>query len=107
MARGADPKLPGPWGFPVGHFEAYYGHIETLRESGVDLLKPIAGGRPHAGQTYLMHAVHGGRDNVIDYLVKLGADPAQKDANGRTAADHVIEYKRIVMAAKLKAGWTQ
>ena len=54
-----------------------------------------------------MHAVHGGRDNVIGSLVKLGADPAQKKANGRTAGDHAIEYKRILMAAKLKAGWAQ
>ncbi len=108
MKHGGDPKRPGPWGFPVGHFAAYFGHVETLeamRQSGVDLLQPIARDRPHAGGTYLMHTVHGGKQAAIEYMLKLGADPKQKDAEGRDAIDHAMNYKHFAIAAKLKAGW--
>ena len=105
LSIGADPNLPGPWGFPVGHFAPFYGFVETmdaLRESGVDLLKPINADRPHAGATYLMHAVHGGKMHSVDYMLRLGADPNQKDAQGKTAFDHALDYRHVVIAAKLK-----
>jgi ankyrin repeat protein len=105
LSIGADPTQPGPWGFPVGHFASFYGFIETmdaLRESGVDLLKPIVADRPHAGATYLMHAVHGGKMHSVDYMLKLGADPKQKDAQGKTAFDHALDYRHVAIAAKLK-----
>jgi uncharacterized protein len=105
LSIGADPTRPGPWGFPVGHFAPFYGFTETmdaLRESGVDLLKPIAADRPHAGATYLMHAVHGGKMHSVDYMLKQGADPKQKDAQGKTAFDHAVDYRHVVIAAKLK-----
>jgi ankyrin repeat protein len=108
LKLGGDTSRPGPWGFPVGHFAAYFGHVETLeamRAAGIDLLRPIAPDRPHAGETYLMHAVHGGKERAIEYLLRLGADPKQKDAQGRDAADHAVNYKHFALAAKLKSGW--
>ena len=105
LSIGADATRPGPWGFPVGHFAPFYGFTETmdaLRESGIDLLKPIAADRPHAGATYLMHAVHGGKMHSVDYMLKLGADPKHKDAQGKTAFDHALDYRHVVIAAKLR-----
>lgn len=102
---GADPALPDPWGFLVGHFAPFYGFTETidaLRESGVDLLKPIAADRPHAGATYLMHAVHGGKTHSVDYMLRLGAEPKQKDAQGKAAFDHAVDYRHVAIAAKLR-----
>jgi len=76
--------------------------MDALRESGVDLLKPIAADRPHAGATYLMHAAHEGKMLSVDYMLHLGADPKQKDAQGKTAFDHAVDYRHVVIAAKLE-----
>lgn len=87
------------------HFAPFYGFTETmdaLRESGVDLLKPIAADRPHAGATYLMHAVHGGKTHSVDYMLRLGAEPKQKDAQGKAAFDHAVDYRHVAIAAKLR-----
>ncbi len=95
IAQRADSDRPGPFGFPEGHFAAYYGHVESLRalrEAGVDLLAPIPNGRQHAGATYLMHATHGGNQAAVEYLLSLGADTRQKDAAGRDARDHARAY---------------
>jgi ankyrin repeat protein len=35
-------------------------------------------------------------------MLKQGADPKQKDAQGKTAFDHAVDYRHVVIAAKLK-----
>ena len=38
----------------------------------------------------------------VDYMLHLGADPKQKDAQGKTAFDHAVDYRHVVIAAKLE-----
>lgn len=105
IERGADTTTPGPCGFPVGHFAAYFGDVEALkamRASGVDFRKPIAAPRPHAGQTYLMHAAHGGKREAIEYLLSTGVDPGTRDASGKDAADHALAYGHTALVEYLR-----
>lgn len=106
VERGADTTTPGPWGFPVGNFAAYYGFVDVLKamhEAGVDFRQPIAAPRPHPGQTYLMHAAHGGKREAIEYLLSTGVDPAARDADGKNAADHALAYGHLSLVQYLRS----
>ena len=106
IRAGADPATPGPWGFPVGHFAAYFGFndcLQALRDAGVDLNAPIAANRPHAGATYLMHAVHGGKQATVDFLLDAGGNLNARDALGKTAIDHAMDYKHVALANYLRS----
>ena len=106
VRAGANPNTPGPWGFPVGHFAAYFGFnncLQALRDAGVDLNAPIAANRPHAGATYLMHAVHGGKQATVDFLLDAGGNLKARDALGKTAMDHAVDYKHDALANYLRS----
>ena len=106
VGAGADPNTPGPWGFPVGHFAAYFGFndcLQALRDSGVDLNAPISSNRPHAGATYLMHAVHGGKQATVDFLLAAGGNLSARDALGKTAIEHAVDYKHVALANYLRS----
>lgn len=105
MANSADPYATGPWGYPVANFAAYYGFVESLRAlgaAGVDLHRPIPAGRPHAGETMLMHAVQGGKPDAINYLRSTGSKIGQADPQGDTAVDHALRYGHTQLAFQLR-----
>ena len=35
-------------------------------------------------------------------MLNLGADPNLKDAQGKTAFDHAVDYRHVAIAAKLR-----
>jgi len=47
-------------------------------------------GRDQEGKTALMAAAEGGRDRLVKLLLDRGADPALKDAAGKTALDYAM-----------------
>ncbi|MDK2124194.1 ankyrin repeat domain-containing protein [Parachitinimonas caeni] len=105
LAAGANPGQAGPYNYPVGNFAAYWGRckvLATLREGGVDLLRPTPAQSAHPGETYLMHAAEGGSRECIKYLLQLGAKTDERDAAGRTAADHAKQYGHDWLAFLLK-----
>lgn len=105
-ARGANPHEPGPFGYPVANFAAYYGNIsalKALKESGIDLLSAVPLAQAHDGETFLMHAAQGGRAEAVEYLQSLGARADQRDPRGMNASDHAKAYGHFWLATKLWA----
>lgn len=77
--------------------------IEMLLDAGADInaqvtdshtrtavLVSYVQGRDQEGKTALMAAAEAGRDRIVKLLLDRGADPAIKDAAGKTALDHAM-----------------
>ena len=64
---------------------------------------PAEDGIPTApgGVTPLMAAAAGGREAVVELLLRCGADPARRDARGRTAAFYAREAGHHHLAERL------
>jgi ankyrin repeat protein len=79
------------------------GRLEVLRA----LLEAGAARRPEgdpAGPpTALMQAAAAGQAEAVSLLLRHGADPALRDRDGRTAADHAQEGGHDDLAARLAA----
>jgi len=79
---------------------AFRGHLDViqwlLENSGCDVNH-----RNHAGQTTLMMAALFGREEIIDLLLKHGADPGIQDAMGNRAATLAVAQGQQAVAKKL------
>ena len=64
-----------------------YKVVQALVSSGVDLDKKSAGLTP------LMHAARQNRTEIVELLLKRGANPKIKSLNGFTALDHAKNSK--------------
>ncbi len=64
------------------------GDVERVRTLLPPYGDPVVDGPPAApgGLTQLMIAASGGHEAVVELLLAGGADPAQRDARGRSAA---------------------
>jgi ankyrin repeat protein len=75
--------------------------IDLLLDAGAKVNTQIIGSRTHTGtlmsyvagrdqegRTALFTAAEGGRDRVVKHLLERGADPAVRDATGKTALDY-------------------
>ena len=60
--------------------------IEDSRTHTAKIMAYVAG-RDQEGRTALFAAAEGGRDKVVEHLLARGADPAVRDAAGKTALD--------------------
>ncbi len=67
---------------------AQRGDVERVRTLLPPYGDPVVDGPPAApgGLTPLMIAASGGHEAVVEVLLACGADPAQRDARGRSAA---------------------
>lgn len=72
------------------------------------LLEAGAAQRPEADPagppTALMQAAAGGHEEAVSLLLEHGVDPALRDRDGRTAADHAREGGHPVLADRLAPG---
>lgn len=99
-----DPQLaaprPGKAADPVA-LAARHGHLAVLRlllERGA---MEAAEGDAQAAPTALMAAAGAGQQDAVALLLEHGADPALRDAAGRTAADHATEAGHGDLARRL------
>lgn len=98
------PDLAAPRGGreddPVA-LAARLGHMTVLRlllERGA---QGAPEGDPREAPTALMQAAAAGRQDAIALLLEFGADPALRDREGRTAADHATEAGHADLARRL------
>jgi ankyrin repeat protein len=99
--RGAGGGGGGPGGAPAGDIQARaIKTIDLLLDAGANInarvtdshthtavLMAYVAGRDQEGRTALFAAAEGGRDKVVQHLLQRGADPAIRDAAGKTALD--------------------
>lgn len=92
-----------PGGVPTGDAQARaIKTIDLLLDAGANInaqvtdshthtavLMAYLAGRDQEGRTALFAAAEGGRDRVVQHLLERGADPAIRDAGGKTALDAV------------------
>lgn len=111
---GADGTIQNKFGRTPVHDAAYSGRLPTLKQliakipadriHAVLALKGIDA-RPWLGRTALHEACDQGHADIVDELLKAGADITVKDAEGNTALHVAASRGRFVCALKLiKAG---
>ncbi|MEO6185601.1 MAG: ankyrin repeat domain-containing protein, partial [Steroidobacteraceae bacterium] len=102
-----------PGGAPTGDAQARaIKTIDLLLDAGANInaqvtdshthtavLMAYLAGRDQEGRTALFAAAEGGRDRVVQHLLERGADPAIRDAAGKTALDAVRAVPAVAGAA--------
>ena len=85
------------------HAGAAAGGVRRLRTRlppAGDLAEDVPPDMPHA-RTPLMAAAEFGNEAMVELLLLFGADPARRDAEGRTAADYARAGGHPHLAARL------
>ncbi len=100
LRRGADPDRADAKGSTALAGVAFKGEIAIARrliEAGATLDAPN-----HAGRTPLMFAVMFGRDRMAEFLLRQGADPMRRDADGVSAAEVVERQANSRLVARMQ-----
>jgi ankyrin repeat protein len=64
-------------------------------------------GQGKSGSTPLMEAAYNGQEDLVDVLMRHGADPVMRDEDGKRAADHARERGHSALAERLEgAAWS-
>jgi ankyrin repeat protein len=89
--RDASDRTPLIYALEMGDAELH-GVVEALITLGPDV-----NAQSHRGRTPLMAAVIRGAAEVVDMLLKRGADPTLKDRTGRTALDRAHPGSKVAV----------
>ena len=73
------------------------GRLQTQRPPSGELAEEVS----PEGMTPLMAAAEFGNEAMVELLLLFGADPARRDAHGRTAADYARAGGHPHLAARL------
>lgn len=83
-----------PCGHSLLHTAAQSGKISILDyligQRGADIFYP-----DYKGQSAIFYAAAGGHTHVVDYLIGLGADPEEKDEDGKTPLHAAAEHGHL------------